>query len=211
MKKIRWDFVAGGLGLLFLFGRGREKKKLSSSERTALITQEAQRRGIEPALALAFFEVESGNKGFGEDGKLIIRYEPHIFRRRTKRWLGSEKNVVRKGGSQAAQYEALHAARKIHDRSGLESISMGSSQIMGFNSARIGYPTVQAMWKAFNASEANHIKGFFKFVDTGEALTKAVKSADYSGMARHYNGAGGVAVYGPKIQKAHARWRAKGA
>jgi len=202
--------LAAAVGVWWLSRRGTGPKVFSSEQRRALIEQEAMVRGISPALALAFFEVESGSKGFAKDGRMIIRYEPHIFRRRTEKNLGVEHSVPRTGGSQDAQYKALAAARAIDDTSGLESISMGSSQIMGFNAKRIGYPDVQSMWAAFNASEGNHIRGFFKFIDTSSALTKAIKTGDYRNMARYYNGSGGVGVYDPKIKAAHQRWQARG-
>src|SRR3546814_29310 len=47
-----------------------------------LLSELASRAGIEPSQAVAVLCVESGGRGFGPDGRAIIRFENHIFRRR---------------------------------------------------------------------------------------------------------------------------------
>ncbi len=44
-----------------------------------LIWQISSQYSIDPTVALAVLSVESGGKGFGPDGRLIIRFENHYF------------------------------------------------------------------------------------------------------------------------------------
>ncbi|MEX2374120.1 MAG: N-acetylmuramidase domain-containing protein, partial [Dehalococcoidia bacterium] len=56
----------------------------------ALIEELAQRIGIDPAAAVAVLVVESAGKAYGPDGRVVIRFENHIFRR----YLGEGRRAV---------------------------------------------------------------------------------------------------------------------
>lgn len=193
----------------FVFSRKGESGAFTTEKRQELIKFLAVKYGISPAVALAVFDVESGGKGFASDGRLIIRFEPHIFRKYTKKNTGKEMNVPTKRGGQSAEYQMLAKARALDDKSALESISMGSSQIMGFNHKIIGYGTVQEMWHAFNQSEAAHIRGFFAFVNANKKLLQAAKTKDFKTFAYYYNGPGGVGVYDPKMIARYNYWKGR--
>ena len=50
------------------------------------IKEVAKNFGIEPAMFLAFIEVESGGKGFDDlTGKILIQFEPSWFRKKVKK------------------------------------------------------------------------------------------------------------------------------
>ncbi len=75
-----------------------------------LILSEASRLGIEPEVALAVMETESGGQGF-RNGNLVIRFEAHIFRDLT-----NQRVSVRHTGRQSDEYDAFQRAR--HRRRG---------------------------------------------------------------------------------------------
>ena len=72
----------------------------------------------------------------------------------------------------------------------LKSISMGSSQIMGFNYKIVGYDNPEDMWNAFSASGRAHVDGFFAFVAHNSKLLKAARVGDFKTFAYYYNGPG---------------------
>ena len=183
-----------------------------------VLKQEAQRLQIDPTLAAALLAAESNGRGFGPDGRLLIRFEIHIFFDQwgknnqgqfftyfqfdaNKRWLGHQWRSDPNGewqelhrDSQALEWQALTVARQLDDTAALQSISMGLAQIMGFNYAMIGFGDVQAMFRAFQASIANQIAGFFRFVET-RRLVDAVRSGDLHAFAVGYNGTGQADAY----------------
>ena len=161
LTPLQWAAAAAAaLGAYTLLKESDDPKELTSEQRIALIQQIAMQNDIEPAVALGVFDVESGGRGFRK-GRLIIRYEPHIFRRRTEKQTGKAEHVEAKRAGQDAEYDNLSRARAINPHIALESISMGSSQIMGFNHKAIGFPDVVSMWEAFNESE----------IDVGQPLS----------------------------------------
>ncbi len=147
-----------------------------------LILSEAARLGIEPEVALAVMNTESGGKGF-RNGKLVIRFEAHIFRDLT-----NQRVWVRHTGRQADEYDAFQRARAVDNEAAHDSISMGSSQIMGFNAERIGYSSATEMFEDFMQRESAHVKGFFEFVRTSRGLLNAAKNKKWATFARLYNG-----------------------
>jgi hypothetical protein len=170
---------------------------------------------IDPGVALAVLCVESRGRGFGKDGRMIIRFENHVFRRywgkshpdlfdrhfklnRQKPWCGHKfrKNADDKwksvhGRGQTGEWEAFEFARSKHRRFSLYSISMGLPQIMGFNHQRAGYRSVRKMFDSFAKSERNQIIGLFDFIrESDSKLIRALKKKDLLMFAKLYNGPG---------------------
>ncbi len=194
-----------------------------------LLTALATELKIDPAVAVAVLAVESGGRGFGPDGRMLIRFENQIFfdqwgKRNPdkyhqhftfnaeKRWLehkwrpdpGAEWREFH--GNQAAEWEVLNFARTLHDTAAKLSISMGGPQIMGFNYAACGYESVQQMFDAFAASERNQIVGFFDFVQgpsTNSRRVLALQTQDFETFASMYNGPGQAAKYGSLIRNVY--------
>ncbi len=129
-----------------------------------LLTAQSARLGIDPAVAVAVLMAESSGRAFGPDGRMIIRFEPHVFRRECgqaqaerfahhfqfnpetpwqgHRWRPDPNATWREfHGNQHAEWEAFSFARSLHEEAAMRSISMGAPQIMGFNHATIGYRT----------------------------------------------------------------------
>jgi len=181
---------------------------------------------IDPAVAVAVFAVESGGRGFGDDGRTLIRFENHIcfnkwgktdpdrFNQHFKfdqaqTWQGHQwrpapdQNWRDFHGRQTAEWEAFTFATTLDDTAAKSSISMGSPQIMGFNFAGIGYESVQQMFEAFASGDRAQIIGFFDFVQgpsTNSRRVLALQANDFNTFASMYNGPGQAATYGGLIQ-----------
>ena len=157
-----------------------------------LLADLAAERKIELGVAVAVLAVEAGGRGFGPDGRMLIRFENQIFFDRwgkdnraeydqhfrfnlEQRWMGHKWRPDPKGpwlptdtadfhGSQDREWQGFSFARALDDTAAKLSISMGAPQIMGFNYLALNYDSVHKMFDAFSASERNQIIGFFNFV-----------------------------------------------
>lgn len=192
-----------------------------------LLTLLANRLQIDPTIAVAVLAVESGGAAFGADGRMIIRFENHLFysdwgkqhqeqffqhfdfNRATKdawldhRWRPTPQEpflTMHEAGAQALEWRVLDFAAGLDDTAAKRSISMGAPQILGRNHQRIGYATVQAMFNAFMADERNHILGLFDFIRTDATLVDALRRKAYVTFAAGYNGTGQAAFYGDKLR-----------
>jgi hypothetical protein len=189
-----------------------------------LISALAKELGIASSAACAVLAVESAGKGF-EGTRQIIRFENHVFSRRAKvdpdiikqhfKWDGSKPwkehywrsdpsgewiKLHARANDQSGEWDVLTFARTLDDTAALQSISMGSPQIMGFNSALIGYPSVQAMFEAFNESERAHVLGLFDFILSDNRMVEALPKSDWRSFAYVYNGSGKADSYGEHIK-----------
>jgi hypothetical protein len=189
-----------------------------------LLNALAVKLGIDPAVTVAILAVESGGNAFGPDGRMIIRFENHLFAHywgkqnpdrfaqhftysRERTWEGhtwradSNQPFQEFHGNQAAEWAVLNFAASLNDTAAKFSISMGLPQIMGFNHQRIGYANVQDMFKAFQSDERNHVLGMFDFIKADANMLQALRNNDYTTFAAGYNGPGQAAHYGGLIQK----------
>jgi hypothetical protein len=185
--------------------------------------------GISPATAVAVLCVESSGQGMTDDGRMIIRFENHVFwdqwgKRHesdfrvhftfdaAKRWTKQKYRVseahawqTSHGVGQGAEWEAFTIARALDEIAAMQSISMGAPQIMGFNHAAIGYDSARAMFDRFAADERYHILGLFDFVKGGgttSRMLEALRRQQYDQFATYYNGNGQAAAYGARIRAA---------
>lgn len=179
---------------------------------------------IAPLVAQAILRIESGGRTHGENGKVLIRFEAHIFRGKAqdkarvdqffrynadKPWTGQEWRVTIDQpwkpihtGNQQDEYNAFAAAQMIDMEGAHQSISMGAGQIMGFNYARIGYPSAADMYVSFRDAQMQTI-GFINFFLSDPALVDAMRRKDWREIAKRYNGAGAVDTYAPLLEKAY--------
>ena len=182
--------------------------------------------GLTPSAAVAVLGVESGGQGL-VGGRMVIRFENHIFWDKwgsdhldafkphftfdtTKRWTGhryraspSDTWRTLHGVGQDGEWAAFAIARGLDETAAMRSISMGASQIMGFNHAAIGYDSVKEMFDRFSMDERFHILGFFDFVKgpgTTSGMLEALRRGDYERFATGYNGAGNAMAYAGKIR-----------
>jgi hypothetical protein len=183
---------------------------------------------IDAGLAAAVFVVEAGGRGFAADGRMIIRFENHIFfdswgrqdpdrfaqhfrfspdrRWQDHQWRRSPDEAWRSfHGDQSAEWEVFQFAQTIDETAAKLSISMGAPQIMGFNHSTIGYESVHQMFDDFAESESGEraqILAFFDFVkgtSVSSPRIRALQDGDFHTFAALYNGAGQAARYGSLI------------
>jgi hypothetical protein len=176
---------------------------------------------IDPRVAQAILQIESGGRTHGDNGKPIIRFEAHIFNNRVpgasqyfshdrqKPWTNQQRLVNGQWqpihtGNQADEWAAYEFARSINPEAAAQSISMGAGQIMGFNHARIGYPSAQAMLKAFESAPVQTV-GFLNFFLSDPALVEAMRRKDWFEIAKRYNGAGNANAYADLLEDAYER------
>jgi hypothetical protein len=171
--------------------------------------------GIPAALVRAFAEVESGGKsGFGADGRPVIAYEGHIFRKYTHRKYDKEHPLlsypyVNKAGTewkannkdQAKAWKTLQDAMALDEDAALMACSWGMFQVMGFNYQDCGYQSVQGFVAAMKSGEKGQLEAFVGFCRKRKRLVKALQDQDFEQMATIYNGED-FGDYDARIEKA---------
>lgn len=186
-----------------------------------LVQQLSERYGIDRKRIGAVIQVESGGRGF-HGGRLLIRFEPHIFRVRTAKkndvgvffktgdpsWHG-EQHYLRTSptsawtgfhGDQEREWLAVALASAIDGNAAWEACSMGAPQLMGFNHEMLGYSSAGAMMVALSESVNVQISAMFRFMDTNGALA-ALRDGDYYRFATIYNGYGQAQRYAQLIKQ----------
>jgi hypothetical protein len=187
-----------------------------------LLSALSDKMDIEPGVAVSVLAIESGGQAFGPDGRLLIRFENHLFYNywgknnltkfnqhftfdANKRWEGHRFRATPSGawidfhGNQSREWDVFQFACTLDDTAAKNSISMGAPQIMGFNSSVIGYASVQDMFNAFSRSDRDQVIGFFDFVNNvlpGGGAVGHLRRKDFTAFATVYNGSGQAAYYG---------------
>jgi hypothetical protein len=188
-----------------------------------LLKELAGNMGFHPAAAVAVMLTESGGKAFGSDGAMIVRFEPHVFRREVKKAGGDTELVAQhfkddgwRGnthfwraspvgewqsfhGNQGKEWAALLFAVVVGGDAGWRSASYGLPQMMGFNHAACGYSTAAAMVEDWKSSAEAQIRGMFAFIKASSTMVSALKSEDFVTFASRYNGPGQKDEYGKLI------------
>lgn len=174
----------------------------------------------EPLQAIA--NVESGRRYYNEHGKLVIRFEVHIFwqlwgqanqadyRKRfdgNDSWQGADDKYKSDHDgwrsiheSQHTEHDAYRIAGKLNPDAADKSISMGAFQIMGFNASRIGYDNAGQMYRSFSAAPLNQVIGFCLFLQTHGLIDK-IRQEDFLGFATIYNGSGQAHHYADLMRR----------
>lgn len=181
-------------------------------------------RTLDPRVMDAIMMVESGRRAFGSDGRLIIRFEAHILKQHTPRawwelhfahgtpahtgqmWRPSPDSewLTLHTGSQADEWAAFQFAHALFPEAACLSISMGASQVMGFNHARVGFASAQDMFDVMSGSESSHYVAMCNYMLSDPALHAAVNARDWPTIGKLYNGA---ASAGDKYRAAYvALW-----
>jgi len=158
-------------------------KKLTDAQ----IIDLAIKNGYEPAALKAVIEVESGGKGFADDGKIIIQFEPHWFKRKapyTPSGLWSLNKVDR----QSEEWKAFNDAFSKNADAAMESTSIGMMQVMGFHWKDLGFANVGVMWDYAKENEANQVDIAIRFIKRNKKLDTALKQKDWPTVAYYYNG-----------------------
>ena len=181
---------------------------------------------IPAAAAVAVLCVESGGQTSAPDGRMIIRFENHVFFqqwgkanpepfhvhfyfdpeepwRRHKFRERPAQDFADFHGDQSQEWRVLALARGLSEPAALRSISMGAPQIMGFNYARIGYDSVREMFEDFQSHPRFQILALFDFIKGPGAtspLLEALQRRRFDDFAALYNGPGQAAEYSARLQ-----------
>lgn len=194
------------------------------------LKQKATALGISSAAAAAVLKCESGGAGFHRDsGKMIIRFENHIFWDQWgssnasrfhqhflyssgQRWTGHKYRMSPTDawasfhGNQSKEWQVLELARSMNDTAALKSISMGAAQVMGFNFKTLGYASVQEMFESMSVSLPAQLDGMFAYIQASRTCMNGLQSGNYVQFARGYNGPGQAEHYGALISAAAAAY-----
>ena len=180
---------------------------------TDIATIVASKFGFEKAVLLAFIEVETGGKGFNNDGKIMIQFEP-AWMKRIAPYTPSGKWSVNKVDVQSKEWEAFNEAFRLNPDAAMKSTSIGLGQIMGFHYKILGFASVGALWDDAKAGLENQITQIAKFISSDRKLAKAIVMKDWFTIASIYNGAGFMALakrlgrepYNISMKKAYERY-----
>jgi len=188
---------------------------------------------IRPGAAAAVVANDVTRSGFARDGRMTIRFDPSIF---FDRWGAGNPDVFAQHFSfdpdrswqrhrwrpaadatwrachrgQAGEWEAFELARGLDDTAAKLSLAMGAPQIMGFNHAAIGYPSVGGMFDAFSRDECYQMLGFFDLIAGPGATSRtlsALRSLDLATFAGLYYGPDQVARQAGRLQSAFAAFQ----
>jgi len=199
-----------------------------SSQNEDLLGALAKTYDLSPQACRAVLQVESGGRGFANDGRMTIRFEVHVFHKKwglknpeafrehfrfnsKRKWLGHafcpgrEVGFQKFHGTQGLEWGVFSFAAGMNREAACQSISMGAPQIMGFNHARCGYSTAEEMFGVFCNSEEAQVRGMFSFIGANRRALLALRSLDWTSFARHYNGSGQAVAYGRKLAVAYGR------
>ncbi|OAI65258.1 peptidoglycan-binding protein [Ralstonia solanacearum] len=177
--------------------------------------------GVSVAAVRTVNEVESRGSGFLPDGRPVILFERHVMYRQLK---AADKNAdalaaqypnivnPRRGGyvGKAGEHTRLAQAIAIDRSCALASASWGLFQIMGYQSERIGYPSVETFVQAMQSDEGAQLDAFVRFVSADPALHKALAGGKWSAFAALFNGpAYKDNLYDVKLARTFARYQAE--
>jgi len=195
------------------------------NSRGKYLKENATALGISASGLAAVLTVESGGRGFGNDGRIIVRFENHVFWRqwgraheidfnRYFRFSAQEpwkEHAWRENPtvswlpchtSQSSEWQVLEFAKTMDGTAALKSASYGAGQVMGFNHAIVGYDSVQEMVRGFDENIRPQLDAIIAFVQRNPKCMNGLRSKNYVLFASGYNGPGQAVVYGTLIQRA---------
>ncbi|MCQ2974477.1 MAG: N-acetylmuramidase domain-containing protein [Bacteroidales bacterium] len=191
-----------------------------------LVTKISKELDIPVEIALAVICVESGGDGMAADGKMLIRFENHVFytyyaktdetKKEYEKHFTFNQNSKRDDhkyrqkksddwktshNGQSTEWEAFEIARALDEQKAMYSISMGAPQVMGFNYKSIGYSSVKEMYDAFAKDIRYHIMALFDFCNAKAQRVEYLAKGDFLSFAKEYNGLAAPAQYEKRLQQ----------
>lgn len=140
-------------------------------------------------------DVESAGYGFLPDGRILIRFEGHRFRKETGRKYDKSHPTIshpympncpyNKGP--VSDYNRLKIAMALDPTAALLSCSWGLFQVMGDEFWRCGFTDVHAFVDFLKTGEAAQLIAFCKFL-ISKKLDDDLRSHNWTGLAYGYNG-----------------------
>lgn len=162
--------------------------KITQSE----IKELAAQHSIPYANLRGVIDVEAAGNGFDPaTGKILIQFEPHVFKRQSDKWRerASEKWATNKVDVQSKEWEAFNNAFRFDPEAAMKSTSIGMMQVMGYHYALLGFKSVGDMWDYAKKSEKNQIELGIRYIKKGNStMYKALVTGDWAVFAHGYNG-----------------------
>lgn len=183
------------------------------------LTPVAHMLAVPTAVIAAVASVESAGTGFSAPGQPVVLFERHWFYRQLKAQLPADQlkalqlhtpdliNPTRGGyrGGQA-EYRRFEQAALINRTAAIEATSWGLFQLMGLHWARLGFVDALEFQLAMAESAGQQLAAFGRFILTDSVLHTTLKTRNWAGFARRYNGPAYQAnQYDRKLAQAYAR------
>lgn len=155
----------------------------------------AQLIGCEIAAVKAVTEVESGHSGFYPSGRIVIKFEGHVFHLYTKGRFDTQYPDLsyphwteKYSEFGDAAYHRFNRAYALDPRAAMLATSWGAFQIMGDNYSSCGFKTVDDFVNFLKGGEGNQLTAFCRFVKA-DRLDKYLIARNWASFALRYNGA----------------------
>jgi hypothetical protein len=164
-------------------------KKLTNED----LCRAARRIVATTAEVQTFLAVETKGRGFDDQERVIILFERHWFHKLTGGIYDKDHPEIsnpRPGGYNVggSQHERFSTAFALDPQAAMKAASWGIGQVMGFNYAICGYPSVDAFVDAMKESEGKQLDAAIEFICHNN-LDDELRTHNWKGFARGYNGA----------------------
>lgn len=196
---------------------------ISCADLETQINEQAAAINLDPAIAQAVFQVESGLHATPSP-QMVVRLEVHVlfdhisyvtrfnqhFRfggptepHKEHKWRTALQHPWRPlHVNQRSERAAVDFAAKLFPRETvLRAVSMGPGQIMGRHFRHLGYDSASSMYDAWAVDYVTQVQGFFTFL-AARGWDDLLRARDWEGFARVYNGAGQVRHYADLLRSA---------
>lgn len=169
------------------------------------IVEASRSLGVSPCFIWAVASNESGMQGFDASGRVLVRFEKHVFKRELRKRGMAQATRAKVENLDGVRWATLNAAMNIHEKAALRATSFGMFQIMGFNHKAAGFDSVMDFVTAQKKGVSYQLESFCAFV-RHEGLAPLMQKNDFSGFARRYNGpAYAQNRYDSKLEQAQKR------
>ncbi|MVM35932.1 DUF3380 domain-containing protein [Spirosoma sp. HMF4905] len=177
--------------------------------------QAAQNMNTEVAVIKAVTEVESGGRGFLTDGRIVIRFEPHLFHRYTQSKFDAShpqlsfKNLKPGYPTGVVQsWQLYDEAKVLNLQAARMATSFGLFQILGSNWPDCGCKSLPEFITRMSKSEAEQLNLFCNFI-TNQGLNDELREHQWARFARIYNGKNFKLLnYDTKLSNAYKKFSA---
>lgn len=153
--------------------------------------------GVTTAHVKAVADVESSGSGFDDKGRVKILFEPHKFYLETGgKFAAAYPNLSHPYGDGSKnresykrdQYQVFDAACALDRRAAICACSWGKFQLLVSHHKSLGVATAIEFAQQMAMSENQQLILFVAFIKANPAMWEALKSSDWAGFARRYNG-----------------------
>ena len=167
----------------------RLRRQDGESLKRADFEEAAHRLGCEWEFIAAVAIKESRRLGFADDGRPIIRFEPHLFNRITdNRFVPEHGEMIRRAFSrQADRWTHFAQVYALDPEAALRSASFGMFQVLGDNYPQMGMANAHDYVAALARSEKDQLAAFEAYVRRRNLLDE-MRDKNWAGFARVYNG-----------------------